>query len=161
MDIHPNGHRLARAGACALALALAVACSKKENQETTAQGAGGAVVPPATSTQPAALQVADVKLGNKIDANKQVSNTTATFTPRDTVFASVHTTGTAQNAQVVARWTFQDGQTVDERTESISPTGDTYTEFHIAKPSGWPVGKYTLHVLLNGQEVQTKEFTVK
>ncbi len=158
---HSHVDRVVRPTACAIALVLAVACGKKENQDTTAQGAGGAVVPPATSTQPAALQVADVKVGNKVDANKQVSNTTDTFTPRDTIFASVHTTGTAQNAQVVARWTFQDGQTVNERTESISPTGDAYTEFHIEKPSGWPAGKYTLHVLLNGQEVQTKDVTVK
>ena len=158
-----RGHinRLVRPAACAIALVLAVACGKKENQETTPQGAGGAVVPPATSTQPVALQVADVRLGNKVDANKQVANATDTFTPRDTIFASVHTTGTAQNAQVVARFTFQDGQTVSEKTESLSPTGDAYTEFHIAKPSGWPAGKYTLHVLLNGQEVQTKDFTVK
>ena len=157
---HSDVDRLVRSAACAIALVLAVAC-KKENQETTPQGAGGAVVPPATTTQPAAFQVADVKLGNKLDANKQVTNTTDTFTPRDTIFASVHTTGAAQNAQVVARFTFQDGQTVSERTESVSPTGDAYTEFHMAKASGWPAGKYTLHVLLNGQEVQTKDFTVK
>lgn len=161
MRAHSDIARLVRPAALVTGLLLSVACGKKENQEATTQGAGGAVVPPATSTQPAALQVADVKLGNKLDANKQVSNTTDTFTPRDTIFASVHTTGTAQNAQVVARWTFQDGQTVNERTESVSPTGDAYTEFHIAKPSGWPAGKYTLHVLLNGQEVQTKDFTVK
>jgi uncharacterized lipoprotein YmbA len=160
---HLDSHldRWLRPACCAIALALAVACGKKENQETTAQGAGGAVVPPPAAAPAAALQVADVKVGNKLDANKQVSNATDTFSPKDTIFASVHTTGTAQNAQVVARWTFQDGQTVSERTESISPTGDTYTEFHIAKPSGWPAGKYTLHVLLNGQEVQTKDFTVK
>lgn len=161
MRAHSKVDRIVRPAVCALALLLAVACSKKENQETTAQGAGGAVVPPATTPQPAALQVADVKLGNKLDANKQVSNATDSFAPRDTIFASVHTTGAAQNAQIVGRFTFQDGQVVDERTESISPTGDAYTEFHIAKPSGWPAGKYTLHVLLNGQEVQTKEFTVK
>jgi hypothetical protein len=61
----------------------------------------------------------------------------------------------------MARWTFQDGQQVDERTETITPSGEAYTEFHIAKPSGWPAGKYTLHILLNGQEVQTKDFTVQ
>ena len=50
---------------------------------------------------------------------------------------------------------------MDERSETISPTGDAYTEFHIVKPSGWPKGKYTLHVLLDGTEVQTKDVTVK
>ena len=153
-------NRAMRPVVAALAFLALAGCGKKEEQATP-QGAGGAVVPPATSAQPAALSVTEVRIGKKIDANKQIADQTDNFSPKDTVFASVHTTGTAQNAQIVGRWTFQDGQVVDERTESISPTGDAYTEFHIAKPSGWPAGKYTLHVLVNGQEVQAKDFTVK
>jgi hypothetical protein len=149
-------HRFVRSAAAVAIAALAiVGCGKKEAPATE----GGAVVP--SGAQPAAVQVADVKVGKGISADKHVANEADTFAPRDTVYAAVHTTGTAQGVQVVGRWTFQDGQVVDERTESISPTGDTYTEFHIAKPSGWPAGKYTLHVLVNGQEVQTKDFTVK
>jgi hypothetical protein len=160
MTRYMNRDRVLRSAAVVLMLSALAACSKKEDQAAP-QGAGGAVVPPATSGQPAALQVTDVKIGKKIDANKQVSDQTDNFSPKDTVYASVHTAGAAQNAQIVGRFTFQDGQVVDERTESISPTGDAYTEFHIAKASGWPAGKYTLHVLVNGQEVQTKDFTVK
>jgi hypothetical protein len=146
--------------AAAVALAAATACGNKDNQPP--QGAAGSVAtPPATSGQPTTVQVADVKIGKAVGTNKQIVNETDTFTPRDTIFASVHTTGTAQSTPIVARWTFQDGQVVDERTESISPAGDTYTEFHIAKPTAWPTGKYTLHVLVNGQETQTKDFTVK
>ena len=104
--------------------------------------------------------VFDVQLGRSVGADKHVANPTDTFAPADTIYASVHTTGTAQNATVAAHWTFQDGQTVNDQTETISPTGDAYTEFHISKPSGWPAGKYTLHVMVNGQEVQTKDFTV-
>jgi hypothetical protein len=76
------------------------------------------------------------------------------------IFASVHTSGSASNATLTARWTFQDGQQVDERSETISPSGDAYTEFHVSKPGGWPAGNYTLHVLLNGQEIATKNFSV-
>ena len=106
------------------------------------------------------MQVADVTLGRSVSADKRVADQTGTFSPSDTIFASVHTTGSAQT-NLAARWTFQDGQVVNERTESIAPSGDAYTEFHISKPSGWPAGKYTLHVLVNGQEVQTKDFAVK
>ena len=143
-------------------LMLGTACGKKDDQAAT-QGTAGGTIPGATPSNPApaAVQVADVQLGKKVDANKQVADQADTFAPKDTVFASVHTTGTASNAQLVARWAFQDGQVVSERTETLSPSGDAHTEFHIAKPSGWPAGKYTLHVLLNGQEVQTKDFTVK
>ena len=45
--------------------------------------------------------------------------------------------------------------------ESIAPTGPAVTEFHIAKPDGWPLGKYKVEILLNGQTAQTKDFTVK
>ena len=158
MTRYLSSNRALRPAVAALAFLALAACGKKEEQPTP-QGAGGAVVPPATA--PAALSVTEVRIGKKIDANKQIADQTDNFSPKDTVYASVHTTGTAQNAQIVGRWTFQDGQVVDERTESVSPNGDAYTEFHIAKPSGWPAGKYTLHVLVNGQEVQAKDFTVK
>ena len=145
-----------RTAAVLLVAALTVAgCGKKGNDT---QSASGTIAPASQST---ALQVSDVALGRSLDANKAVSAPTTTFTPGDTIYASIHTTGSAQGATVTSRWTYQDGQVVNERTESISPSGDAYTEFHISKPSGWPAGKYTLHVLLNGQEVQSKDFTVQ
>jgi hypothetical protein len=107
------------------------------------------------------VQVADVTLGRGIGGDKRVTNQTDTFGARDTIYASVRTTGTGSGTQLTVRWTYQDGRVVDERSETISPTGEAYTEFHIAKPSGWPIGKYTLRVLLNGSEVQTKDFTVR
>ena len=137
------------------AFVAAGACSKKDNASDS-QTAAGAVVD--TANRPAA--VADVALGKHVDAGKRVTDATNDFAPKDTVFASVHTTGD-RTMKLTARWMFQDGQVVDERSETISPRGDAYTEFHIVKPTGWPPGKYTLHVLLDGAESQTKEFTVK
>lgn len=143
-----------RATTFAFALIVVGACGKKTS-DTSAQTSGGAIAPSSN-----AVQVADVTLGRGVTADKHVANQSDSFTARDTIVASVHTTGAAPNTNLTARWTFQDGQVVDERTETISPSGDAYTEFHISKPSGWPTGKYTLHVLVNGQETQTKDFTV-
>ena|SRR5689334_25281627 len=151
--IHPR--LLARTTTLGVALLLAVACGKKANDETT-QTSPGTIAP-----APGSVQVADVTLGRSVGSDKKVADQTDNFKPNDTIYASVHTTGTAQNTTVATRWTFQDGQVVNERSESITSPGDAYTEFHIEKPSGWPEGKYTLHVLLNGQEVQTKDFEVK
>ena len=149
------GRSSLRAMAFALALIVSGACGKKSN-DTSAQTSGGAIAPASNN----AVQVADVALGRGVSADKHVANQTDTFAGRDTIYASVHTTGAAPNTNLTARWTYEDGQVVDERTETISPSGDAYTEFHISKPSGWPAGKYTLHVLVNGQETQTKDFTV-
>ena len=140
----------------ALSLAALGAC-KKDNAGQTQTSAGTLG---ASTSASSAVQVTDVALGKHLGADKRVSDQADTFSPSDTIYATVHTTGTASNTTLAARWTFQDGQVVDERSESIAPSGDAYTEFHISKPSGWPAGKYTLHVLLNGQEVQTKDFTV-
>ncbi len=146
------------AGALGLALLMSAACGKKNERAGDTTAAGGAVA----SAAPAAnLQVADVKLGKRLGADKQVADETDTFGTRDTIYASVHTTGFSSGARLTARWMFESGQQVDERTETIAPTSDTYTEFHIAKPSGWPPGKYMVHILLDGQEVQTKDFSVK
>jgi hypothetical protein len=148
-----------RTFAVVLCVALSVAtgaCGKEDGSGTAGDTVGGAV------EASAPVRVADVTLGKGIGADKRVANQTDTFGPRDTIYASVRTTGgTGSSTQLAARWTFQDGQVVDERTETISPTGEAYTEFRISKPGGWPAGRYTLRVLLNGSEVQTKEFTVR
>jgi len=135
---------------------VSVGCSKKD----AATGDTTTAMAPAPGA-PAALSVVDVDMGRHIDADKKISDKTDDFAPTDTIYASVHTSGSAANQTVLGRWTFQDGQTVDEHSQSISPTGDAYTEFHIVKPSGWPKGKYTLHVLVNGAEARTKDVTVK
>jgi len=143
-----------RIAVLSLALLAVGACGKKADQTAT-QTSGGAIAPTTS------LQVTDVTLGRSISGDKRVADQTDTFAARDTIYTSIHTTGSTQNANVAARWMFQDGQVVSESTETISPTGDAYTEFHVFKPSGWPAGKYTVHVLVNGQEVQTKDFMVK
>jgi hypothetical protein len=151
--------RITFAGALCLLLGVgASACGRKDQDTATTRDTAAGAVEASTP-----VQVADLTLGKGIGADKRVTNQTDTFGTRDTIYASVRTTGGSATSaqQLTARWTFQDGQVVDERTETISPTGEAYTEFHISKPSAWPQGKYTLRVLLNGSEVQTKDFTVR
>jgi len=143
--------------AAALLATSVIGCSKKEAPAVDTTTPAAATPAPA----PSAFTVADIDMGRHLDASKKISDKTDDFAPKDTIYASVHTTGAAANQTILGRWTFQDGQTVDERSETVSPTGDAYTEFHIVKPSGWPKGKYTLHVLVNGTEVRTKDVTVK
>lgn len=139
-----------------VAAAFASGCAKKDATpiDTTSVAA-------APATTAAAFSVVDIDLGRHLDAEKKISDKTDDFAPMDTIYASVHTAGAATNQALAAKWTYQDGQMVDEHSETISPTGDAYTEFHIVKPSGWPKGKYTLHLMVNGAEARTKDATVK
>ena len=129
----------------------AIGCSKKEEP---------AAVPPPPAA-PAALRVTNVDLGKSLTADKAVANPTDDFMPRDTVFVSVATEGSAPSATLVARFTYQDGQLVDEATQTIAPTGMARTEFHVFKPSGWPEGKYKVEITLNGAMAGSKDFEVK
>jgi len=75
------------------------------------------------------------------------------------MFVSTYCMGVVRGASMEP--TYQDGQVVDESSRNISATGDDFTEFHISKPTGWPKGKYTVQILLNGAPVESEEFQVK
>jgi hypothetical protein len=117
-----------------------------------------------TTTQPAVVSVAAVTLGNAIDANKKITTAVDTFTPKETIYASVDTIGTGP-AKLRALWSFVRGEKVakvDETTIELSATGPTTNEFHVSKPSGWPKGDYKVEIFLNDAAVpaQTKTFKV-
>jgi len=156
MHVHIHARSARAFTTVALAFAALTACSKDKNESAGDVTPGAAAPAPAAST----VAVADIDLGRAI-ANARVSDKTDDFKTTDTVYASVHTTGSAPAAAVMARWTFEDGQVVDESTQSIAPSGDAYTEFHISKPGGLPKGKYKVEVFLDSKSVGTKDFEVK
>jgi hypothetical protein len=107
------------------------------------------------------VRVTDVSLGRTLNADKTVGDSTSSFRPVDTIYASVVTEGSASSAALKARWTYQDGQLVDESVRTIAPAGKATTEFHVSKPDGWPTGKYKVEVSLDGAPASTKDFEVK
>ncbi|MGH7444636.1 MAG: hypothetical protein ACREKM_07155, partial [Longimicrobiales bacterium] len=109
------------------------------------------------------VRVTEVELGNAIGADMRVSDDDDTddFGPNDTIYASVATTGTATGSTLTARWTFEDGQVVDESSQTITPNGPAVTEFHISKPDGFPAGSYQVEILLDGTSVETRDFEVQ
>ena len=135
--------------ACLALLVIVAACGR--NRDTAATGTAGN----------AAVRVTDVTLGRAIGGDKAITDRTDTFRPNDTIYASVETDGSANSATLRARWTFEDGQVVDESTQTIAPTRRERTEFHISKPNGWPAGKYKLEVFLDDRSVETESFEVR
>jgi len=108
-----------------------------------------------------ALRVTELDLGRSLAADKGIADKTTDFRPSDTIYLSVETDGASAAATLATRWTYQDGQLVQEQSQNIAPTAKARTEFHIAKPDGWPAGKYTVAVLLNGTAAGSKDFEVK
>ena len=135
--------------ALTLTAVLSAACTKSNE------------IPGSTGTTGTGVRVSQIDMGRSLNADKTISDTSNSFKANDTIYASIATVGTAPTAALKARWTYQDGQVVNESTQTIAPTGDARTEFHISKPDGWPTGKYKLEVFLNGSSAATKDFEVQ
>ncbi|HSJ10303.1 MAG TPA: hypothetical protein VK928_10325 [Longimicrobiales bacterium] len=150
--------RLARY-ALMLALVPALAACGGDDDDAT----------PEFETQPRAevtieeLRITDVELGRSVGPDNRILDDAETddFAPMDTIYVAVATEGAVAGSPLSARWTFEDGQVVDESSQTISPTGPAVTHFHISKPDGFPVGNYSVEILLNGRSVEKKDFEVK
>lgn len=143
--------RIATLALCATVALGTSACRGDDAADDTAAGTVAAD----------AVSVTDVKLGKGVDANMQITDETDDFSPTDRVYVAVTTSGSAPSATLTARWTFEDGQVVDESSQTIAPSGQATTEFHIGQAAGLPAGKYKVAIMLNGAEVETEEFEVK
>lgn len=113
------------------------------------------------TTAASGVRVTDVSVGRAIGGDKAITDGTDKFRPNDTIYASVATAGASPSATLRAKWTFEDGQSVNESTQSIAPQKSERTEFHISKPDGWPAGKYKVEIFLNDQSAGTKNFEVQ
>ena len=138
-------------GTSILALTLAAVLSAACTENPGATGTPGTGV---------GVRVSQIDMGRSLNADKTINDNTDSFKPNDAIYASIVTEGSAATATLKARWTYQDGQVVNESTQTITPTGNARTEFHISKPDGWPTGKYKLEAFLNGSSSATKDFEV-
>ena len=150
---------------CALCLALVagLACKKAEAPPPAPAPAPVAVAtpepPPPTPSVPT---VTTVSLGTAVDADKRVAAPVDVFATGDTIYASVETAG-AGPTKLRAHWSFVRGdQTAMVDDTTIELAGPGVSEFHIAKPTGWPTGDYKVDIYIGDQTTPalTKTFRV-
>ncbi|MGV3708562.1 MAG: hypothetical protein ACO1Q7_06950 [Gemmatimonas sp.] len=148
--------------AISLAMVSVSACKKGDEAESSSQN------PPAEApvpTPPPAATALTIYSGRRLGDNKQVSDSTSTFGVRDTMYVVVTTDNTPTGGNMMAKWTYETGQTVDsimqqvEKTTAEKPTA--VTEFHVSKANPWPAGKYTVDITLDGRSLGTKVLEVK
>jgi len=140
-------------GLVSLVLVLAVTFGCQKKAETPP--------PAATTPAPAPFRVTGIELGKSVTADKRVAAPTTTFGTRDTIYAVIASEGAAKSVTIEARWTFQDTILVAADSQMVAPTGPAWTEFHIMKPTRWPVGAYAVEVSTGGAQAGRKTFQVK
>jgi hypothetical protein len=160
-EISMKRTRLLVLGVACVAVPIALSACKRAETPPSPPPAIAPAPAPAPPPAPAPFRVSSVDVGNAIGADKRVTVPSATLAPGDTIYASVASTGAAPSVTLVARWTYGDGQLVNEQSQQIAPTGPSSSEFHISKPDGWPAGTYKVEILADGTSVASKNFEVK
>jgi hypothetical protein len=104
------------------------------------------------------LTVSSIQLGRSLNADGTVGSFSTTFAPTDTVYVVVLTAG-AGDATFSVRW-IHAGRVLDEPKKQVSLKDRAATAFHLQSATGFPPGDYTVEVLMNGQPIGTRQFTV-
>lgn len=104
------------------------------------------------------LQLANIQIGRSLNQDNSIASISTLFKPNETIYVSVQTTGTAAGT-VGVRWKYQ-GRVIDEPVKQISPSGPTSTSFQLQNSGGFPAGDYSVDVLINGEEVGSRNFRV-
>ena len=162
--------------AASLAAVLALSACGKHDESTTpapsatppaaatapapAAPAPSSTAPMAMNNAPAGVTFSSVELGSTVDANNKILASGTSFAPKDSIYASIDTSGSG-NAALAVKWTYQDGQVVHEDSKTLNATGPETTAFMISKPGGFPAGNYKVDISLNGNQVASKDFSVK
>ncbi|HEX5819184.1 MAG TPA: hypothetical protein VFY20_09910 [Gemmatimonadales bacterium] len=139
------------------ALVLVAACGKKQEAPKAESPSAAAPATTVDLPAPAPEPSATIELGRAIGSDKRVLASLENFRTRDTIYAAVTSSNVPADAQLVATWTHESGQTVKVDTAASA----AQTEFHISKKSAWPTGKYKVNVATTGgKSLGEKEFTV-
>ena len=115
-----------------LAVCLALSACKKKEEAPPPPAPEVSVAPAPSVETPAvvAFKVDSVDLGKGVGPDKKITDATTTFGPKDTIYASVASEGTAPTVKLHAKWTFGDaGKVVKEEDLNIAPTGPAVNEF--------------------------------
>lgn len=159
--------RLAAVGAVALCLLFAsslVGCSKEAPPPPPPAAPAPPPPPPPPAPAPAPAAVGGISLGKSVGSDKKISAPTETFGVKDTIYASVDTTGAGKATVLKAKWTFTDKKgkavPVHEEAQTLDLNGPATHEFHLSKKTSWPKGAYNLEVVLNDVSAANKGFSV-
>jgi len=140
------------------------ACKRSETEAPPPTPPPAAPEAKAPAQAPAAepFRLVGVEVGNAIGPDKRVTSPTATLPASEsTIYASVATTGSAGRVTLTARWTYEDGQVVDETNQEITLEGPAVSEFHIERDDAWLTGQYQVEILADGRSLGTSKFEVQ
>jgi TRAP-type C4-dicarboxylate transport system substrate-binding protein len=104
------------------------------------------------------LKVETIQIGRALNADQSVAQPTTTFKPNETIYVSALNAGRGQGT-IRVRW-YYGSQLLSDREKQVSFQGAGATEFNLQSAGNFPPGDYSVEVLVDGQSVGRRNFTV-
>ena len=104
------------------------------------------------------LELANIQTGRSLNPDRSIASITTLFKPGETIYVSVQTKAAGQGT-IGVRWKYQ-GRVIDEPTKQVDYNGPASTEFHMQNSGGFPEGDYSVDILIDGQQVGSRNFRV-
>jgi hypothetical protein len=105
------------------------------------------------------LNVVGIQTGKSLNSDHSIGRHAASFHPNDTMYVSVLSTGRGKGT-ITVKWSLG-GQVLQELTKKASYNDQAATDFRFQAADGFPVGDYTIEVILDGKTIETRRVKVE
>lgn len=105
------------------------------------------------------LNVVAIQTGKSLNTDHSVGNHATSFRPKDTMYVSVLSNGRGAGTLTV-KWSFA-GRVVHEVTKKVSYNDQAATDFRFQAADDFPIGDYTVEVILDGKSIETRRVKVE
>lgn len=108
---------------------------------------------------PVALE--DVELGRAINDDHTIKDEATRFQPKETIYASIRVSGSANSGLVRTVWSTEKGEVVQDNTRIVSPSRGETVSVQMARAQGLAGGRYRFDVFLDNRLIESKDFFVE
>ena len=105
------------------------------------------------------LNVVGIQTGKSLNSDHSVGIHAASFHPNDTMYVSVLTGGRGAGT-ITVTWTFG-GRVIQTLKKKVSYNGQAATDFRFAAADEFPIGDYTIEVVVDEKTVETRRVKVE
>jgi hypothetical protein len=105
------------------------------------------------------LTVTTIQTGKSLNSDDSIATHSTSFRPTDTMYVSV-LTGARGAGTITVRWKIG-GRVISEMTRDVSYNDQAATAFRFQAADAFPVGSYTIEVLLDGSPVGERTVRVE
>jgi len=105
------------------------------------------------------LNVVGVQTGKSLNSDHSVGTHAASFHPNDTMYVSVLSTGRGKGT-ITVTWSLG-GRALQTLTKKVSYNDQAATDFRFQAADGFPVGDYTIDVMVDGKTIETRRIKVE